>query len=458
MKDTEQNLNIVETEEIKKNVTFLIKSFLRKDCVDNLIKSIRYFYPNTKIIVVDDSNPCLNFDNYCNVATYNLNFNVGVSFGRNFGVSKIETKYFVLLDDDFEFTKDTNIQSMYNVIEKNKLDVVAGQVMENNKVAQYSGNFVVNKKEKTVITEFGSEDRGDYRKCQLVINFFIARTETIKKYGWNNDMKTLEHPTFFYEHRDVFDVGFMENVFIEHKRVQSPEYTPYRVGQWGLFIDWMKSNDIKYYVNYSNKLTDSGIEFISESKINPQLAVKNLSDLTKIFKSFGTNSWLQDGTLLGYYRDRNIIPYDTDTNIGVMYEKFSVKILYAAKRANFKYYFSGYPENSFQIIFERFGIRTCTSFYYRKKDIVYHSLFIKKKRYDYFYEKFNLKEIYFMGSAFFVPHDELKFIRTKYGENWQIPDKNWSYVRSPRNYRKKNIMLDLDEQTVKVNQWLGAPN
>jgi hypothetical protein len=85
-------------------------------------------------------------------------------------------------------------------------------------------------------------------------------------------------------------------------------------------------------------------------------------------------------------------------------------------------------------------------------------LYIKKKRYDYFYEKFNLKEIYFMGSTFLVPHDELKFIRTKYGENWQTPDKNWSYVRSPRNFRKKNIMLDLTEQTDKVNNWLSSSN
>ena len=110
---------------------------MRKDCVINLIHSIRKKYKTIDIVVVDDSDPPLNFNIDNNIKTYNIDFDSGLSAGRNYGVSKINTPYFVLLDDDFEFTENTKIEKFYETISITDLDILGGQVINNEKVNNY---------------------------------------------------------------------------------------------------------------------------------------------------------------------------------------------------------------------------------------------------------------------------------------------------------------------------------
>jgi glycerol-3-phosphate cytidylyltransferase len=190
--------------------------------------------------------------------------------------------------------------------------------------------------------------------------------------------------------------------------------------------------------------------------MDKKIALKNLIDLDKIFRDNKVPYWLQDGTLLGYYRDKDFISHDLDTDIGVMYDDFSIKILEDSKKMGFEYYFLGYPDSCFEITFIRDNIRTDLFFYYRSEDYIYHSAFIQNTRIDYRYKKFNLKESVFLGHKFLVPSDELEFILTKYGENWKIPDVNWNYAYSPKNHFKKEGEIDFSTQDNKINYWLNS--
>lgn len=450
-------VELMETDDIKNNVTFLIKSFLRRSCVDNLIVSIRKFYPETLIVVVDDSNPPLSFDQHYNVKTYNIDFNSGISVGRNFGLSKIDTKYFVLLDDDFEFTPRTDIRNFYEVIERHNMDIVGGQLIENGHPVQYFGNFVTDEKTKTVIFELGSENVGEYKKCQIVLNFFIGRTDSIKAHGWDNLMKTIEHSPFFYEHRNVLKTGVVENVSVDHKKINMPEYSFYRKSGWGGFLNWLERKNIKNYVNPANQLTTSSIVVEQDSKMNETLALKNLIDLDKLFKKFNAPYWIQDGTLLGHYREKNFLRHDPDTDMGMMLSDFSTKMLEYLETLKFKYNFLGYPESCLQLELKRFNIKTDIFFYYKKEDFIYHSAFLKNKIIDYRYKKFSLKEETFLGYNFLMPSNELEFIVTKYGENWKVPDKSWSYAYSPKNHYESKMLLDFTGQNEKIKEWLKFP-
>jgi (N-acetylneuraminyl)-galactosylglucosylceramide N-acetylgalactosaminyltransferase len=228
-------------------VTLLVKSFIRKDCVENLILSIRKFYPTIQIIIVDDSNPPLQFD-YPNVKTYNIEFDSGVSAGRNFGVSKVKTKYFVLLDDDFEFTEETCLETFYDIIERNDVDVLGGQVFEKKTAVQYYGYFAIDEKNKAVVTERGYQDMGDYKQSHLILNFFIAKTEKIKKFGWDNKLKIAEHAAFFFEHRDKLKVGYLDSVSIVHKQLRDATYNTYRSRATDMFNESNRCSKGKGYV------------------------------------------------------------------------------------------------------------------------------------------------------------------------------------------------------------------
>ncbi|WP_290917586.1 glycosyltransferase, partial [Halodesulfovibrio sp.] len=89
-----------------RDVTIVVKAFERPESLLRLYQSIRTYYPLIDIIIVDDSEEKVNLCEFENNVTYlATDFNIGLSAGRNYAVSNVKTKYFLLLDDDFFFTE-----------------------------------------------------------------------------------------------------------------------------------------------------------------------------------------------------------------------------------------------------------------------------------------------------------------------------------------------------------------
>lgn len=57
-----------------------------------------------------------------------------------------------------------------------------------------------------------------------------------------------------------------------------------------------------------------------------KMAIRNLKEIKEVFDKFNVSYWLDLGTLLGAVRDRKIIPWDDDVDIGVREESWD-KIL-----------------------------------------------------------------------------------------------------------------------------------
>ena len=129
------------------DVTAIIKAFERPDAVVNLYNSIRKFYPELKIIVIDDSREAMDiaiFDE--NVEYIHTEFDIGLSAGRNLALSKVKTKYFLLLDDDFLFTNNTKLEKMYELLENSKFDLISGNVYDfGNRKRRFAGSLEVKK-------------------------------------------------------------------------------------------------------------------------------------------------------------------------------------------------------------------------------------------------------------------------------------------------------------------------
>jgi len=67
----------------------------------------------------------------------------------------------------------------------------------------------------------------------------------------------------------------------------------------------------------------------NEPLVNPRekLFVENLKDFKEIFDNFGIKFWLDWGTLLGAVRDKKIIPWDEDMDLGVRSDNYKKIIL-----------------------------------------------------------------------------------------------------------------------------------
>ncbi|RXN21132.1 beta-1,4 N-acetylgalactosaminyltransferase 2-like protein [Labeo rohita] len=114
-------------EDINSQVTIATKTFLRYDELNILIKSIRQFYPEIKIIIADDSLEPQNVTGY-KLEQYIMPPTQGWFAGRNLAVSQVTTKYFLWVDDDYIFSNSTRIEKFVEIMEKvPELDVATGE-------------------------------------------------------------------------------------------------------------------------------------------------------------------------------------------------------------------------------------------------------------------------------------------------------------------------------------------
>ncbi|KAG7252928.1 hypothetical protein CRUP_002953, partial [Coryphaenoides rupestris] len=224
-------------------VTIATKTFLRYDKLEELIASVRRYYPAVRIVVADDnekpravSGPHLDH--------YIMPFGKGWFAGRNLAVSQVTTKYVLWLDDDFFFTENTKLEKMVEVLEKTTLDMVGGAVRE---VTGYHATY-----RHTMSVEEGGPDgaclhvrQGFYHKldgfpdcvvADAVINFFMARTDKMLRVGFDPQLARRGHLEFFVDALGLLHVGSCSDVTIGHaSKIQLP---------------WTKSESEKTYERF----------------------------------------------------------------------------------------------------------------------------------------------------------------------------------------------------------------
>jgi hypothetical protein len=205
--------------------------------VERLVESIRRFYPTTRIIIGD------NGDRPANVSddhlTYlRLPFNIGLSATRNRIVEHVQTPYFWLLDDDFEFTPETDCGRFLDVLDaEERVGVVGGVVIENTKhgpqVSTWAQrlvlkNGVLNGKPVRRNVQFAGQTQ--YYISDTANNFALFRREMLADHRWTEPLKLREHADFYWRVKQEggWKVAVCEQVRCNHLRIQSPEYQEHR--------------------------------------------------------------------------------------------------------------------------------------------------------------------------------------------------------------------------------------
>ncbi|RLC48109.1 MAG: hypothetical protein DRH57_02770 [Candidatus Cloacimonadota bacterium] len=185
---------------------------------------------------------------------------------------------------------------------------------------------------------------------------------------------------------------------------------------------------------------------IRNSPINKMVAIENLADAKKILDNLNMRNWLTDGTLLGYYRENDIITHDKDVDIGCFIADYNDKIIlkFIENDWNLENIF-GRKDIGLELSFRRNYIKLDIFFFYEEGKKYWHGAWLKTDKgrnlIKYYYDKFDLKEIEFKGYKFNIPEDILKYIITKYGESWNQPRKNWDWAFGPSNATRTEFYL-----------------
>jgi len=210
------------------DTTLAIKTFERPDCLARALASIRKVYPHIPILIADDSrSPQESLSSMDGVSVLPMPFDSGMSAGRNHMVSACQTPFIVLMDDDFIFTEETDLGKLVQTLVDGPYDIAAGHLrLEGGREQHYEG-FMVSR-DKTLYL-FRAEAKGDPIPCEIVLNFFAARIDALRRCQWDEELKICEHEDYFWRAKGAgIRVAYTPGVWAWHQREKPGEYGKYR--------------------------------------------------------------------------------------------------------------------------------------------------------------------------------------------------------------------------------------
>jgi glycosyltransferase involved in cell wall biosynthesis len=199
-------------------LTAMIKTFERPLIVRRLVASIRRLYPGMSIIVVDDSREPVALEGAEIVA---MPYDSGIAAGRNEGLRHVSTKYVLVLDDDYVFSRQTRLNDALTLMERfPEIDIMGGQLVDlplftSRPLREVAGSIFPTDAEAR--TPIGSSI-GGLTVCEKVPTFFIGRTERIALVSWDPALKRIDHGDFFTRAFGVLTTTFNPHLKCFHAR------------------------------------------------------------------------------------------------------------------------------------------------------------------------------------------------------------------------------------------------
>jgi len=224
-----------------KDVTAIVKTFLRDNYLFDCVGSLRETYPEMQILVADDGDPSDDKEEKLRALGANgyfrLPYNSGLSVGRNVLVDACKTQYLLLSDDDLLFTLKSGIEKLRTLMDIS--DIASGAFLNYGSVDHnYEADFIREGNRFRLVNVSWppfSEYKGvRYGKCDLTHNIFVANTDLVRRVRWEESLKIR------YEHEDFFlsakiqgaRVVYCPDVRVLHKKQRYPDSDEYASHRW----------------------------------------------------------------------------------------------------------------------------------------------------------------------------------------------------------------------------------
>jgi len=229
------------------SVDYCITTMDRWHALERLLFSIAAHRPDAAVHIADQS-ARFDPDRYdrlverllqaglCTHPTvHRLPFDCGVATARNYLVDSTGGDYKLILDDDFLFTADTDINAMVELLDGHpNAGAVGGAVCRHSKVRNFGTSF---ERDGATLRQVASDaPLKEYRGVQFVQTdcvplFVLMRMELFAHLRWDPALKTGgQHLDFFLRmQRTPYDVLYAPEVRVDHPPIEAePSYTKLR--------------------------------------------------------------------------------------------------------------------------------------------------------------------------------------------------------------------------------------
>jgi glycosyltransferase involved in cell wall biosynthesis len=253
--------------DIYKKVDIIITAFERNHLLVRLINSIRKKYPEAYITVADQSREKFRTEDK-KVRVIDMPFDCGLSKARNELIKETERPYVLLLEDDFIFREDTDIEKMLILLEAfPEAGVVGGRVLQLGYPILFEFKF--RKEGETLYQVPDGEEWKEYqgikyKKTGCVTNFALFRRELFKDVQWDDRLKLREHTDFYYRLEQTnWDVLLTNEVKIDDGKERgwpNKEYRDFKARDdfWAIVLKKHGLKKVKYLNGYCIKLSEYG--------------------------------------------------------------------------------------------------------------------------------------------------------------------------------------------------------
>lgn len=220
---------------VASNVTFMFKSFERQKQAKELYKSIRKYYPEAMIVIADDSQKPLTLEDD-NLKIIQMPFNSGLSKGLNQALAEIQTPFLMRIDDDELLTRRSDIAGELRfLLAHQDVDLIgipcvdALKFRSLKKTIQPYFKFTMREAPLPLKIAIGTRLDQDHVILGKVPNIFLARTESVRKVGWDDNIRMIDHHDFFFRAAGVLVSALStKSVVFHNHNFFSPKYNRYR--------------------------------------------------------------------------------------------------------------------------------------------------------------------------------------------------------------------------------------
>lgn len=229
-----------------KYVDFCITTFKRPETVKRLLYSIAEFYPMANIYIADQ-NEKFDREFYKKIrsdlfdiglqkrpSVEHLPYDCGLSYARNHLVRTTPNPYKLILDDDFVFTKETDIGKFVRLMESfPKAGIIGGRVQQLGHDLHFEFTPEIINKTIVHVTEphnWKNQSGIRYRKTGCVLNFALMRKDLFNYITWDQDLKVTEHMDFYLRMKKVpYMILYTPDVVVDHPPAEKdPDYKDMR--------------------------------------------------------------------------------------------------------------------------------------------------------------------------------------------------------------------------------------
>jgi hypothetical protein len=221
-----------------------VTTFKRPRAVERLLMSIGRHFPEAAVHI-GDQNERLDEELYeelskrSGLATppkiHTLEYDCGLAAARNHLVASSSKEFKLILDDDFVFTGETDVEALVRLLDGHPEAGVVGGTLADQDGKRYRVRFDLHRDGATLSQvpsrrPFDSYSGVRYARADFVTNFALIRHEVLRHVAWDPALKLGEHVDFYLQVKETpFTVLFAPDVVIYHLPVEAdPDYADFR--------------------------------------------------------------------------------------------------------------------------------------------------------------------------------------------------------------------------------------